>query len=73
MKLKVFSPLSETLGFKEKEIRLSKKVRIKDIPELAKVKLEEYVLSLNRVKVVSSDTEVGDEDELWILPPIDGG
>ncbi|MEX2723086.1 MAG: MoaD/ThiS family protein [Candidatus Freyarchaeota archaeon] len=73
MKLKIFSPLSEILGFKEKEIKLSEKIRIKDIPELFNVKLEEYVLSLNKVKVVSSDTEVNDNDELWILPPVDGG
>ncbi len=73
MKLKIFSPLSETLGFKEKEIRLCEKVRIKDIPELSTIKLEEYVISLNKVKVVSPETEVEDGDEIWILPPIDGG
>ncbi|MCX8188497.1 MAG: MoaD/ThiS family protein [Nitrososphaeria archaeon] len=73
MKLKLFSPLSEILGFKEKEIRLSGKVRINDIPELSKIKLEEYVISLNKVRVVSADTEVEDKDEIWILPPIDGG
>lgn len=73
MRLKVFSPLSEILGFKEKEVKLEGKVRIRDIQELAKVNLGDYVLSLNRTKVVSLDTEVGDDDELWILPPIDGG
>jgi len=73
MRLKVFSPLSEILGFKEKEVKLEGKVRIRDIQELAKVNLGDYFLSLNRTKVVSLDTEVGDDDELWILPPIDGG
>ncbi|MEM0385603.1 MAG: MoaD/ThiS family protein [Candidatus Micrarchaeia archaeon] len=73
MRLKVLSPLSEILGFKEKEIRLSERVRIKDIPELSNIKLGEYVISLNKVKVVSPETEVEDKDEIWILPPIDGG
>ncbi|MEM0052788.1 MAG: MoaD/ThiS family protein [Nitrososphaeria archaeon] len=73
MRLKVLSPLSEILGFKEKEIKLSGKIRVKDIPELANIKLEEYVISLNKVKVVSPETEVEDRDEIWILPPIDGG
>jgi molybdopterin converting factor small subunit len=77
MRLKVFSPLSEMIGFKERELKLKGNLRIRDIirdiPELAKVELGEFVVALNKTKVVSLDTEVGDEDELWILPPIDGG
>ena len=73
MKLKVFSPLSEKIGFKEKEIKLDGKVHIKDIKELSEVPLDDYVLSINKMKVVKSDAEVIDVDELWILPIVDGG
>jgi len=73
MKLKVFSPLSEKIGFKEKEIKLDGKVHIKDIKELSDVPLDDYVLSINKMKVVKSNAEVTDVDELWILPMVDGG
>jgi len=73
MKLKVFSPLSEKIGFKEKEIKLDGKVHIKDIKELSEVPLDDYVLSINKMKVVKSNAEVIDVDELWILPIVDGG
>ena len=73
MKLKIFSPLSEKIGFKEKEVKLDGKVLIKDIKELSDVPLNDYVLSINKMKVVKSDAEVTDIDELWILPMVDGG
>ncbi|MGQ9782029.1 MAG: MoaD/ThiS family protein [Nitrososphaeria archaeon] len=73
MKLRVFNPLSEKLGFKEKEIRLDHRTRIKDITELSEVELDDYVLAINKMKVVKSDAEVSDTDELWILPMVDGG
>ena len=73
MKLKVFSPLSEKIGFKEKEVKLDGNVHIKNIKELSDVPLDDYVLSINKMKVVKSDAEVTDVDELWILPMVDGG
>jgi molybdopterin converting factor small subunit len=73
MKLRVFNPLSEKLGFKEKEIKLDHQTKIRDIVELSGVKLDDYVLSVNKMKVVKSDAEVSDGDELWILPMVDGG
>lgn len=73
VKLKLFSPLSEKIGFKEKEVKLYGKVQIKDIKELSDVPFDDYVLSINKMKVVKSDAEVTDVDELWILPIVDGG
>jgi molybdopterin converting factor small subunit len=73
MKLKVFSPLCEKIGFNEKEVKLDGKLCIRDIKELSGVPLDDYVLSINKMKIVKSNEEVSDADELWILPLVEGG
>ncbi|MEM3403423.1 MAG: hypothetical protein QXJ17_02560 [Nitrososphaeria archaeon] len=73
MKIRLFSPLSEKLGFKEKEIHLAAPIKIKDIELLSKVQLEDYLISKNKKEVVKPDAEVCDQDELWLLPIVDGG
>jgi molybdopterin converting factor small subunit len=73
MKIKVFNPLSEKLGFKEKEVHLVAPIKVKDIEVLSEVRLEDYLISKNKREIITSEAEVSEQDEIWILPIVDGG
>lgn len=73
MKIRVFSPLSDRLGFKDKEVKLYSKTRIKNLNVLSGVNLQEYLLFINKTKAALDETEVDDGDELWIMPVVEGG
>jgi len=73
MKIRVFSPLSDKLGFKDKEVKLHSKIKIKNLDELTEVNLQEYLLFINKTKAALDETEVDDGDELWIMPVVEGG
>jgi molybdopterin converting factor small subunit len=73
MKLKVFDPLPEKLGFKDREIKLLEPTSIRALKELSSIDLEDFFLAINRNRIASPDTTIEDTDELWILPLVDGG
>ncbi len=73
MRLRVFDPLPEKLGFKEKDITLTGHTSIRSLKELSGINLEDFFLAINRSKTASPDSTVENTDELWILPLVDGG
>ena len=73
MRLRVFGPLSEKLGFKEKDITLIGHTSIRSLKELSGINLEDFFLAINRSRAASPDSTVKNTDELWILPLVDGG
>jgi len=73
MRLRVFDPLPERLGFKEKDITLTGHTNIRNLKELSGINLEDFFLAINRNKTASPDSTVENTDELWILPLVDGG
>lgn len=72
VKIKLFSPLSEKLGFKEKEISINKEIPVREIPELSSVDLNGYIILVNK-RIASLDTKINDADEILILPYVEGG
>jgi len=55
MRLRVFDPLPEKLGFKDKEIKLPKPTRIRN-QELSNLILEDYFLNLNKIRIATPET-----------------
>ena len=73
MRLRVFDPLPEKLGYKDKEIKLLKPTCIRNLKKLSNIRLEDFFLAINKSRTASPDSTVDDADELWILPLVDGG
>ena len=73
MRLRVFDPLPEKLGFEQKDITLTGHTSIRSLKELSGINLEDFFLAINRIRTASPDSTVGNTDELWILPLVDGG
>ncbi len=72
-KVKVLGWIAEKVGFREKEIPLSKPIRITDfLPILTEIR-EDHVIILVNNKPASKDTIIRNSDNVVIMPVVSGG
>ncbi|MEM2921966.1 MAG: MoaD/ThiS family protein [Candidatus Bathyarchaeia archaeon] len=73
MKLKVFEPFTEKLGFRYKEVKIDKPMCVKNLQEFLGIDLGSCFVAVNGTRMATPETVVDDNDELWLLPLVDGG
>ncbi|MGQ4834366.1 MAG: MoaD/ThiS family protein [Candidatus Asgardarchaeia archaeon] len=73
VKIKILGYPAEAAGFKEKELRIYQKVKIRDLVKFHKKVSEERIIVLVNHNPATLDTEVSDDDFILILPVVGGG
>lgn len=72
MKLKLFGSIADFAGFKEKEIKLERPTKIRDIIYIDQISEDRIIIQVN-YKPATFDTVVKNDDYVTIMPVISGG
>lgn len=72
-KIKLLGYPAVVAGFKEKEIKIEGKARIREVVIFKKQINEDRIIVLVNHKPATLDTEITDKDNILIMPVIGGG
>lgn len=73
VKIKLLGYPADAAGFKEKEIKIEGKVKIRDLIKFEKKVSEDRIIILVNHNPADLDTEVSDKDYVLVLPVVGGG
>jgi len=73
VKVKALGWIAEKIGFNERDIRISKTLRIIDFLPVLNTISDKYLIILVNNKPANKNTMVKDDDEIVIMPVVSGG